>query len=78
MEEYTESMDFVHLHTHSSYSPMSGVPTLETLCQAARKQGAQYLALTDTNGLYGAIHFLEFARETGLKARYRAPCFRAA
>ena len=60
-------MNFVHLHTHSSYSPMSGVPTLEGLCQASRKQGAQYLALTDTNGLYGAIHFLGLARETGLK-----------
>ncbi|MBS0151046.1 MAG: DNA polymerase III subunit alpha [Nitrospira sp.] len=60
-------MPFVHLHTHSSYSPMSGIPTLETLCQAARKQGAEYLGLTDTNGLYGAIHFLGVAREGGLK-----------
>lgn len=60
-------MAFVHLHTHSCYSPMSGVPTVEALCQAARKQGAQHLALTDTNGLYGAIQFLGVARETGLK-----------
>lgn len=60
-------MSFVHLHTHSSYSPMAGVPTLEALCQSVRKQGAQYLALTDTNGLYGAIHFLGVAREAGLK-----------
>ncbi len=60
-------MSFAHLHTHSSYSPMSGIPTLEMLCQAARTQGGQYLALSDTNGLYGAIHFLEAARETGLK-----------
>lgn len=60
-------MSFVHLHTHSSYSPMSGIPTLEALCQAAGKQGAQYFSLTDTNGLYGAIHFLGVAREAGLK-----------
>ena len=46
---------------------MSGIPTLEALCQDARRQGAQCLALTDTNGLYGAINFLEVARETGLK-----------
>lgn len=46
---------------------MSGIPTLEALCQAARKQGAQFLALTDRNGLYGAIHFLGVAREAGLK-----------
>ena len=60
-------MAFVHLHTHSSYSPMWGVPTVEALCQAAETQGQDYLALTDTNGLYGAIRFLEVAREHGLK-----------
>ncbi len=46
---------------------MSGVPTLEALCQAARAQGTDCLALTDTNGLYGAIRFLEVARSIGLK-----------
>jgi error-prone DNA polymerase len=46
---------------------MSGVPTLEALCQAARAQCTDYLALTDTNGLYGAIRFLDVAREQGLK-----------
>ena len=58
---------FVHLHTHSSYSPMQGVPSLEALCQAVRTQGHDTLALTDTNGLYGAIRFLAVAREAGLK-----------
>jgi DNA-directed DNA polymerase III PolC len=61
------SSDFVHLHTHSSYSPMWGIPTLEALCQAARTQGQDRLALTDTNGLYGAIRFLEVAQHAGLK-----------
>ena len=60
-------MPFVHLHTHSSYSQMWGVPTVEALCQAAQSQEQGYLALTDTNGLYGAIRFLEVAREHGLK-----------
>ncbi len=61
------STPFVHLHVHSSYSPMQGVPSLETLCQTARAQGADTLALTDTNGLYGAIRFLEVARASGIK-----------
>ena len=60
-------MAFVHLHTHSSFSPMWGVPTLDALCQAAQSQGQDYLALTDTNGLYGAIRYLEVAHEHGLK-----------
>ncbi len=46
---------------------MWGVATLEALCQAARAQGQTTLALTDTNGLYGAIRFLEVARHEGLK-----------
>ena len=58
---------FVHLHVHSSYSPMQGVPSLEALCRTARAQGADTLALTDTNGLYGAIRFLDVARASGIK-----------
>lgn len=46
---------------------MHGVPTLEALCEAVRTQGQDRLALTDTNGLYGAIRFLEVARDAGLK-----------
>lgn len=46
---------------------MQGVPTLEALCQAGRAQGHDTLALTDTNGLYGAIRFLDVARASGLK-----------
>jgi error-prone DNA polymerase len=46
---------------------MLGVPTLEALCQAARAQGHDALALTDRNGLYGAIEFLSSARQAGLK-----------
>ena len=58
---------FAHLHTHSSYSAMSGVPTVEALCQAARAHGHEAIALTDTNGLYGAIRFLDVARQAGLR-----------
>jgi error-prone DNA polymerase len=58
---------FVHLHVHSSYSPMRGVSPLEDLCRAARAQGAESLALTDTNGLYGAVRFVEVARQNALR-----------
>jgi error-prone DNA polymerase len=61
------SADVVHLHTHSSYSPMWGIPRLEALCQAARAQGQDRLALTDRNGLYGAIEYLAAAKQAGLK-----------
>ena len=46
---------------------MQGVSTLEALCQTARAHGAETFALTDTNGLYGAIRFIEVARAHGLR-----------
>jgi error-prone DNA polymerase len=58
---------FVHLHVHSDYSPMQGVSPVTGLCEAARAQGAGALALTDTNGLYGAVRFADVARQTGLR-----------
>lgn len=61
------TVPFVHLHVHSDYSAMRGVSSLEVLCAAARRQGLQTLAVTDTNGLYGAIRFLEQAKQEGLR-----------
>src|SRR6476469_2694421 len=58
--------DFVHLHVHSDYSPMEGVSSVNALCEAAKAHGATRLALTDTNGLYGAIRFLQAARDASL------------
>jgi error-prone DNA polymerase len=59
--------DFVHLHVHSSYSMMNGVSSPEALCREAAKAGFTHLALTDTNGFYGLINFLEAARANGIE-----------
>jgi error-prone DNA polymerase len=61
------TVPFVHLHVHSDYSPMRGVSSLEELCVSARRLGMPALALTDTNGLYGAIRFIEQAKQEGLR-----------
>lgn len=58
---------FAHLHVHSDSSAMRGVPSVEALCVLAQRQGLRALALTDTNGLYGAIRFLDQARRHGLR-----------
>ena len=58
---------FVHLHVHSEYSAMRGVSSLEALCRSTRQCGFSAMALTDTNGLYGAIRFVEEARQQGLR-----------
>ncbi len=41
--------------------------TLEELCRSARLQGMDRFALTDTNGLYGLVFFLEAAKEAGIR-----------
>jgi len=60
-------MGFVHLHCHSCYSLLEGADWPATLVEAAKGAGMEALALTDTNGLYGAIPFYRAAREAGIK-----------
>jgi error-prone DNA polymerase len=58
---------FVHLHTHSCYSFLDGASSVDDLLDAAVEHGQDALALTDTNGLYGAVRFWNAARERGVK-----------
>jgi len=60
-------MNFVHLNVHSSFSKGRGIGSINELCQAAVNLDMNTFALTDTNGLYGLIFFLETAREMGIK-----------
>jgi error-prone DNA polymerase len=59
--------DFVHLNVHSHYSRGWGIGTIEGLCQSAKEQGMDRLALTDTNGLYGLLYFIQIASEVGIQ-----------
>lgn len=59
-------MSFVHLHTHSHYSLLDGVPKVEDLVQAAKDAGMTALALTDHGNMYGAIELYQSAQEHGI------------
>ncbi|HUK53108.1 MAG TPA: DNA polymerase III subunit alpha [Candidatus Binatia bacterium] len=58
---------FIHLHCHSQYSFLRAVPSPQELVEAAVAAGAPAMALTDTNGLYGAVPFCQAARAAGIK-----------
>ena len=58
---------YIHLNTHSYYSFCRGANSIEDLCLAAKRRGMDSLALTDTNGIYGLIWFLQIAKETGIR-----------
>ena len=59
--------DFVHLHVHSHYSLLDGLPKVGELVNFAKKQGFKAIALTDYGALYGAIEFYKAARKAGIK-----------
>jgi len=58
---------FTHLHIHSAFSFLYGTFTPEALVQHARKMGFDAIALTDKNGLYGAIRFYKAALKEAIK-----------
>ena len=58
---------FVHLHAHSPYSFLDGASSIDDLVAATAAHGQDALALTDTNGVYGAVRFWNAARERGIK-----------
>ncbi|MBN2000701.1 DNA polymerase III subunit alpha [candidate division KSB1 bacterium] len=58
---------FVHLHVHSNFSMCRGANTLEDICSTAQKMGKTFVSLTDTNGVYGLVWYIELATRYGLK-----------
>lgn len=60
-------MKFTHLHVHSHYSLLDGLPKIEELLDYTKKLGMDSLALTDHGVLYGAVEFFKKAKEKGVK-----------
>jgi error-prone DNA polymerase len=59
---------FIHLNVHSNYSFCRGASRIENLVDATLARGMPAMALTDINGVYGLIWFLQYAAERGLRA----------
>ena len=58
---------FIHLHTHSYYSFLNGLPAPQELAGAAARSGMPALALTDTGGLSGAVEFYDACQAAGVR-----------
>lgn len=59
---------FTHLHVHSNYSFHAGASSIAELVGRAAELGYETLAITDTNGLYGAVEFFKACEAAGIKA----------
>lgn len=66
------SVAYAELHAHSAYSFLDGASTPEELVEEAARLDLRALALTDHNGLYGAVRFAEAARELGVDTVFGA------
>ncbi len=60
-------MSFVHLHTHSHYSLLDGLPKIPDLVARAKEHGSPALALTDHGVMYGALEFYQECKKQGVK-----------
>ena len=58
---------FTHLHVHSHYSLLDGLPKINLLIDHVKKLGMDSVALTDHGNLYGAIEFYKAAKAQGIK-----------
>lgn len=57
----------LNLHNHSNYSILQGIIPIGDLISAAKADGAEFVALTDTNAMYGSIQFAKKAEEEKIK-----------
>ena len=60
-------MKFTHLHVHSHYSLLDGLPKIDELLDYVQKLGMDSVALTDHGNIYGAVELYKKAKEKGIK-----------
>ena len=58
---------FTHLHTHSYYSFLEGLPSPEDLVQAAVSDSMHAIAMTDRKSLSGAVEFYKACQSAGIR-----------
>jgi error-prone DNA polymerase len=66
------SIAYAELHSHSAYSFLDGASTPEELVEEAARLDLRAIALTDHNGLYGAVRFAEAAAELDVRTIFGA------
>lgn len=60
-------MKFTHLHVHTQYSLLDGLPKIDQLLDYAKSLQMDSLAITDHGVLYGAVEFFKKAKAKGIK-----------
>jgi error-prone DNA polymerase len=72
LETSKGSTPWAELHCHSSYSFLDGASSPAELIAEARRLGVRAMAITDHDGMYGAVQFAEAAKGTGIETIFGA------
>src|SRR5918995_4506985 len=64
--EPVATVPYAELHAHTNFSFLDGASPPDELVERAAAIGLAGLAVTDRNGLYGAVRFMGAAEEIGL------------
>ena len=62
-----KASDFVHLHCHSTYSLLEGLPSPGEIVTRAKELGQSAVGLADKGYVYGLIEFYKGAVAQGIK-----------
>ncbi|MEM4483717.1 MAG: DNA polymerase III subunit alpha [Candidatus Methanomethylicia archaeon] len=54
---------FCHLHNHSYYSLLDGLPSVKDMVEHAKKLNQKYLAITDHGNIYNLHDFIKYTKE---------------
>jgi len=60
-------VNFVHLHVHTEYSLLDGLPKIPDLVKKVKDLNMDSIAITDHGVMYGAIEFYKKCKEEGIK-----------
>lgn len=62
-----DKIKFTHLHVHSHYSLLDGLPKIDELVDYVKELGMDSVALTDHGVMFGAVEFYKKAKAKGIK-----------
>jgi DNA polymerase-3 subunit alpha len=60
-------MNFIHLHNHTCYSLLDGLPQVDELINHAKEEGSGAVAITDHGVMYGVVDFYKKCKKAGVK-----------
>ncbi|MBU0781734.1 MAG: DNA polymerase III subunit alpha, partial [Alphaproteobacteria bacterium] len=63
----TQSPRFIHLRVHTEYSLLEGAVPVKKLSGMAEAAGMPAVAVTDTNNMFAALEFSEYASKAGIQ-----------